>query len=145
MRLPTRFRYAVRAVAEIAKQDSRLPVSISRIVETQGISANYAKQLLNQLVKKGILVSRKGVAGGYNLGRKAEEISLLDIYNALGIGITPAPCLRLGRKYCSKVGVCGARKVWKDFAEKITEALRHTSIGDIVELEFSYKNRRRSR
>ncbi len=145
MRLPTRVRYAVRAVAEIAKQDSNSPVSISKIVETQDISANYAKQLLNQLVKKGILVSRKGVAGGYNLARKAEEISLLDIHNALGIGVTPAPCLRLGRKYCPRVGVCGARKAWKGFAEKITEALRCISIGDIVELEFSCKNRRHSR
>ncbi|MGQ9604257.1 MAG: RrF2 family transcriptional regulator [bacterium] len=145
MRLPTRVRYAVRAVAEIAKQGSDLPVSISKIADSQGISANYAKQIVNRLVNGGILASRKGAAGGYNLARKAQEISLLDIYNALGIGITPVPCMRRGKQYCSRIRICGARQAWRKLAEKVTDTLGDISIGEIVEIEFSLKTRRGNR
>lgn len=145
MRFPTQVRYAVRAVVEIAIQDQNQAVPVSRIAESQGISPNYAKQLLNRLTRNGLLVSRKGVSGGYSLARKPESISLLDIYKALGMKIVPVPCLELGHRFCSRTKTCGARRAWRDLGDKIAKALNSISVGDIVDLEFSLKTRRQNR
>jgi Rrf2 family protein len=87
MRLPTRVRYAVRAIVELAERQATGPVSVRALAEAQGISSKYGKQLLNRLQKAGIVKGFPGLRGGYVLARKPEAISVLDVCMAMDGGI----------------------------------------------------------
>ena len=88
MRLTTKGRYAVQAMADIAAAKGDGPVSLPDIAERQGISAGYLEQLFAKLRRAGLVMSVRGVAGGYRLGRAAaahEEVGDHRPVGALGL------------------------------------------------------------
>jgi len=75
-------RYAVVAMAELARAGER-PVPIKELAERREIPEQFLEQLFSTLRRGGLLVSHRGVKGGYTLARPAEEISVLDVVQAL--------------------------------------------------------------
>ena len=140
MKLPTKVRYAVRALVELAERSGDAPVPVKTIAGAQGISAKYAKQLMNRLQKGGIVIGHPGIHGGYTLGRAAEEINLLDIYRALGVSVVLVPCLRADTT-CDREEKCSARTIWKRLSEGLEGTLGETSIGELAICERSLRQR----
>jgi Rrf2 family protein len=131
MKLPTKVRYAVRAVIELAERDRGTPVPVKSIAEAQGISAKYVKQLMNRLQKSGIVRGHPGIHGGYTLGLAPEDISLLDIYTALDVSVILVPCLR-DDTVCDREEKCSARGVWKTLSEGLEKTLRETLVSQLM-------------
>ena len=75
--------YALHTVAVLAQYDGEKKIGVKDLAEDQGISATYLSKILTKLVKKNLVVSTRGVAGGYGLARPAEQISFLDIIQAI--------------------------------------------------------------
>jgi Rrf2 family protein len=75
--------YAVQAVLSLAQASGDRPVSCSRLAAEGKMPERFLLQILRTLVTHGILLSTRGVEGGYRLGRSAAEISLLDIIEAI--------------------------------------------------------------
>jgi Rrf2 family iron-sulfur cluster assembly transcriptional regulator len=140
MKLPTKVRYAVRALVELAERSDSTPVPVKIIAEAQEISAKYVKQLMNRLQKAGIVVGHPGIHGGYTLARAAEDINLLDIYRALGVSVVLVPCLRADTA-CDREERCSARLVWKRLSEGLEGTLGGTSIGELAVCERSLRRR----
>jgi Rrf2 family protein len=140
MKLPTKVRYAVRAVVELAERSDRVPVPVKTIAEAQGLSAKYVKQLMNKLQKAGIVVGHPGIHGGYTLARAADEINLLDIYRALDVSVVLVPCLRTDTG-CERESRCSARTVWKRLSDGLEGTLKETSIGELAICERSLRGR----
>jgi Rrf2 family protein len=65
----------------------------------QGVSAAHLSKVMQQLVKVGLLTSRRGPGGGFILGREAKSISLLELLDALDGPMSDNKCM-LGRKKC---------------------------------------------
>lgn len=141
MKLPTRVRYAVRAVVEIAERGSERPIPISAISKAQNISAKYAKQLMNRLQRAGIVKGHAGIRGGYTLARSADEITLLEIYDALDVSVKLVPCLRFDA-YCERSGSCAAQLIWQRLSSELAQTLRNTTIGEMVAYQRSLGGRR---
>ena len=131
MRVPTRVRYALRAVVEIAERDSNVPVPIRDFAKAQGISTKYAKQLMNHLGKAGIVRGYRGVGGGYALARNPDNITVFDIYDALKEDVHLAPCVR-DDVSCEREDSCPARDFWSGMSKVLIRELRSTSIGDLL-------------
>lgn len=131
MKLPTKVRYAVRAIVELAERTGDVPVPVKTIAEAQGLSAKYVKQLMNKLQRAGIIVGHPGIHGGYTLARAADEINLLDIYRALGVSVVLVPCLRSDAD-CERENTCSARTVWKRLSEGLEGTLKETSISELA-------------
>ena len=83
MRTTAKADYAVRAAIELASAGAGDPVKAEHIAETQSIPLNFLENILAELRRAGIVESRRGAAGGYLLGRPAEEISLADVIRAV--------------------------------------------------------------
>ena len=83
MKLSTRGRYAVMALADIAHNSSGEPVSLGDIAERQDISLAYLEQLFAKLRKGALVDSVRGPGGGYRLSREPEEIRIADIVMAV--------------------------------------------------------------
>ena len=79
MKLTTKGRYAVMALADIAKFDSSNPVSLRDISLRQGISLLYLEQIFSKLKKNNIVKSIRGVNGGYILTSNPDQIKLSNI------------------------------------------------------------------
>ncbi len=84
MKVSVKSDYACRAIEEMAKQYRRnRPVQINEIAKTQAIPANYLVQILNDLKTKGLIQSRRGMAGGYVLARPPAEITFGEVMRAI--------------------------------------------------------------
>lgn len=83
MKLSRTVGYAVQAALQLAKSDPATPVPCSKLAEAGKMPERFLLQILRNLVTHGILKSTRGVDGGYSLVRPAEEISLLEVIEAI--------------------------------------------------------------
>ena len=78
MKFSTKSRYAIRLMIDIAQQQPK-KVSLKEISERQAISLKYLEQIVNPLVKSGLLRSERGSQGGYTLAKEIKEYSIGEI------------------------------------------------------------------
>jgi len=83
MKLSRTVSYAVHATLQLAQANSGSPVPCSHLAAEGRMPERFLLQILRHLVTHGILHSTRGVDGGYSLDRKPEEISLLDVIEAI--------------------------------------------------------------
>ena len=89
MKLSRTVSYAVRAAMQLAESEPMVPVPCSRLASEGEMPERFLLQILRILVTHGILKSTRGVDGGYSLSRPADEISLLEVIEAIREGMTP--------------------------------------------------------
>jgi Rrf2 family transcriptional regulator, cysteine metabolism repressor len=113
-------RYAVVAMAELARSGPT-PVPIGTIAERREMPVQFLEQLFSTLRRNGLLSSHRGVKGGYTLARPADEISVLEVVQALD----------------GKVGEEGkeAGGIWEEGVEALRAVFSQTTIGDIARRE----------
>ena len=83
MKLSKKGRYAVRALFDIAFYNEGQPTQVKDIAERQGIPPRFLEQIFQDLKRAGIVASKRGPQGGYNLAREAERIGVGDVVRAL--------------------------------------------------------------
>ncbi len=83
MRLSRTVTYAIQAMLQLAESDSTTPVPCSRLAAQGGMPERFLLQILRSLVNHGMLQSTRGVDGGYSLVRPPDEISVLDVIEAI--------------------------------------------------------------
>lgn len=115
-------RYAVVAMAELARSGSD-PVPIAQIAERREMPVQFLEQLFSTLRRDGLLHSQRGVKGGYTLARPPEEITVLEVVQALD----------------GKVGqeADEAGGIWRDGIEALRGVFSSTTIADIARREAS--------
>ena len=105
MKLSSKGRYAVMALADLAKFEPNEPVSLRDISLRQGISLDYLEQLFLKLKKNNIVISVRGKKGGYVLSKKATDIKISDIFLENGeIVSTKSRKVSENRKWFAKKG-----------------------------------------
>jgi Rrf2 family protein len=134
MKLPTKIRYAVRAVVELADRNDDSPIPVKDISETQGMSSKYVKQLMNRLQKAGLVRGYPGIHGGYTLAKDPDMISLYDIYKALDVSLVLVPCVG-AKPQCERQDRCSARLVWKRLHDSLEQTLKDTSVKELARCE----------
>jgi Rrf2 family protein len=83
VRLSAKADYAVRAAVELADAPGEKPVKTERIATAQGIPLNFLENILGELRHAGIVRSHRGVEGGFQLARPADQISIADILRSV--------------------------------------------------------------
>lgn len=134
MRLSTLGRYALRAMVDLAMQDSQSPTLRKEIAERQEISSNYLAQLFLKLRRAGLIRSILGPGGGYVLAKSPSEISAGDVLRAVEEPLAPVYCVddALGSP-CHRADGCPTRVLWKKLGEQIAQTLDSTSLADLCE------------
>ena len=92
MRLSTKGRYAVMAMADLARNGADRAVSLAEIATRQEISLSYLEQLFARLRKSGLVKSVRGPGGGYRLAREACETAVAEIVLAVDEPIRATRC-----------------------------------------------------
>lgn len=137
MRLSTRGRYAVMAMADLAAQtlnrtDDR-PVTLAEIAARQGISLSYLEQLFAQLRRAGLVLSARGPGGGYRLAYPAAETRIADIVLAVDEPIRATRCQIGSPKGCQGGRArCLTHDLWEELGNQIHLFLASVSLEDVV-------------
>ena len=134
MRLSTRGRYGLRAMLDMAMDQSDGPITLNSISERQGVSIGYLEQLMVPLKKEGLIRSVRGAQGGYLLARDPEDITVGDIIRALEGPIAPVACVSEDYpEECDRAEGCVTRLVWAKVRDSIVEVLDSLTLYALVE------------
>jgi Rrf2 family protein len=132
MKLSTRTRYAVRAIIELAQNDSKKPLQLKIIAQRQDISVKYLEQLMAVLRSAGFVRSVRGSKGGYVLAKAPNEIKMNDVMHRLEGDIATVECVD-NDDYCSRSADCAARYLWLEVEQAIDKVLGAITLQDLVE------------
>ena len=141
MKLTTKGRYAVMALADIAKFDQNDPISLRDISLRQGISLLYLEQIFLKLKKNNIVNSARGTNGGYALSKAPEEIKLTDIFSAVDEKVKTLKCKRESKKGCNgKLVKCITHNLWDELEIYINDFFNKKNLGDLLVNNQENKN-----
>jgi Rrf2 family iron-sulfur cluster assembly transcriptional regulator len=133
MRLSTKGRYAVMAMADLARREGEAgrAVALADIAERQEISLSYLEQLFARLRRKGLVRSARGPGGGYRLARTAGETTIAEIVHAVDEPIRATRCAE--SKGCMIKGErCLTHDLWEDLGQQIETYLASVSLDDVI-------------
>ncbi len=129
-------KYALRALAVLARADAGDPVQISDIADRQKIPKKFLEQILLDLKRAGFVESRRGKQGGYLLLRPASEISYGEVLRLIDGPIAPLPCLSLTAyrrcEDCDGESDCEIRHVFARVADETRAVLFSTTFADAL-------------
>ena len=133
MKLTSKGRYAVMAMADLAKNHVKEPTSLSAISLRQGISLSFLEQLFLRLKKNDLVQSTRGPHGGYILSRAPEEIKLLSIIQAVDEKIKTVKCKKSSKKGCNGKSIkCITHNLWDDLEIHINKFFEDNTLNDIL-------------
>ena len=133
MKLTSKGRYAVLAMADLAKNYVEEPTSLAEISLRQGISISYLEQLFLKLRKNNLVQSTRGPSGGYVLSKPPEEIKLLSIINAVDEKIKTVKCKKESKKGCNGKSIkCITHNLWDDLEAHINKFFYDNTLSDIL-------------
>jgi len=133
MKLTSKGRYAVMAMADLAKNRVKEPTSLTEISLRQGISIAYLEQLFLKLRKNNLVQSVRGPSGGYVLTKLPEEIKLLSIINAVDEKIKTLKCRKESKRGCNHKSIkCITHNLWDDLEIHINKFFENNTLSDIL-------------
>ena len=133
MKLSSKGRYAVMAMADLAKNYVKDPTSLTEISLRQGISISYLEQLFLKLRKSNLVQSARGPAGGYVLSKPPGEIKLLSIINAVDEKIKTVKCRKESKRGCNHKSIkCITHNLWDDLETHINKFFEDNTLNDIL-------------
>ena len=133
MKLTSKGRYAVMALVDLARFNNINPVSLRDISLRQGISLDYLEQIFSKLRKKEIVQSVRGTQGGYILNKKAKEIKLINIFEAVDEKVKTVQCKKESKKGCNnKSSKCITHNLWDQLDQHINNFFEKVKLQDLV-------------
>ena len=138
MQLTSRGRYAVMAMADLAKNNVKEPTNLAEISLRQGISLAYLEQLFLKLRKNNLVQSIRGPSGGYVLSEPPEKIKLLSIIRAVDEKIKTVKCRKESKKGCNGKSIkCITHNLWDDLETHINKFFEDNTLEDILFREIN--------
>ena len=134
MRLSTKGRYAVMAMADLARHGRDRAVCLAEIAARQEISPAYLEQLFARLRRAGLVVGARGPGGGYRLAHAAGATSIVAIVTAADEPIEAVRCDGPAGHGCMTKGErCLTHDLWDALGQRIESYLASVSLEDVVE------------
>jgi len=132
MQISRKSDYALRAMVYIAAWDADKVCSINEIAEAEQVPREYLAKILKELSLQGYLHSYKGIHGGYRLAKERDNISFLDIIEAMQGKIAVNDCIRHSTpEGCNRKSGCAMHSFWKAEQERVTKSLGSVNLSSL--------------
>ena len=133
MKLSSKGRYAVMALTDLAKFNTKVPVTLRDISLRQGISLVYLEQLFLKLKKNKIVKSIRGNKGGYVLNKNASELKISEILLAVDEKIKTIGCKKNSKQGCNgRSSKCITHDFWEELEVHINDFFRKKKLEDLI-------------
>jgi len=133
MKLTTKGRYAVMAMADLALFKDKGPTSLTDIALRQNISLAYLEQIFIKLKDNNLVKSTRGAKGGYILEKSANEIKISNIISAVNEEVKTLNCKKESKKGCNnKTTKCITHNLWDQLDQHINNFFERVKLQDLV-------------
>jgi len=139
MRITTKGRYALRAVLQLSMQAKDKPVSIRTLSELEDISAEFLEQIFFRLRKSGLISSTRGPGGGFQLVRSLDQITIAEIFEAVGEELHFSPCTLDDGNPCEREPYCPAHSFWEHTYSMFRVYFQQITLEDVVQKKYPEK------
>jgi Rrf2 family protein len=134
MKLSVRGEYALRALLVLGLNYDQAVVRIRTISEQQNIPKRFLEQILNDLKSAGVVQSKRGVAGGYRLARRPEEITLATAVRHLEGALAPVSCVSewfYEKCSCPDESRCAVRSVMREVRQAVVNIMERVTVAEL--------------
>jgi Rrf2 family transcriptional regulator, cysteine metabolism repressor len=134
MKVSTRGEYGLRAMVALAHGFGNGSMSITAIAKESAVPYAYLEQLIVPLRKAGLVESKRGAQGGYQLTRPPSDIRVGEIYRVMEGPVAPMECVSENEadQTCPLIDGCETRPVWMKVRESIADAIDSVTLGDLI-------------
>ena len=133
MKLTTKGRYAVMAMADLALFKDNGPTSLSEISLRQNISLPYLEQIFIKLKENNLVKSTRGAKGGYVLEKPAHDIKISNIISAVDEEVKMLNCKKESKKGCNnKSTKCITHNLWDQLDQHINSFFEKVKLNDLI-------------
>ena len=133
MKLTSKGRYAVMAMADLANVKDKQTTNLTEISLRQGISISFLEQIFLQLKKNNLVKSSRGSSGGYLLSKSPEQIKLSSIINAVDEKVKTLGCKKESKKSCNGKSIkCITHDLWNELEIHINSFFEKNTLNDII-------------
>ena len=133
MKLTSKGRYAVMAMADLANVKDKKTTNLTEISLRQGISISFLEQIFLKLKKNNLVQSSRGPSGGYSLIKSPEEIKLSSIIEAVDEKVKTVGCKKESKKGCTGKSIkCITHNLWDDLETHINNFFEKNTLKDII-------------
>ena len=140
MKLTTKGRYAVMAMADLASFKDQGPVSLTDISLRQNISLPYLEQIFIKLKNNNLVKSVRGAKGGYELISSPDEIKISNIISAVDEEVKMLNCKKESKKGCNnKSSKCITHNLWDQLDQHINNFFEKVKLQDLVKNKNLHK------
>lgn len=133
--LTRKSKYGLKALLFLAREHERGPILASEISEREGIPEKFLQLILLELKRRGIVRSRRGVGGGYQLARDAASINFGEVIRILDGPLALTPCVSQTAYHrceeCLDERTCGVRVVMKTVRDETARILEGASLAGV--------------
>ncbi len=136
MKLSLKGEYALRALLVLGLNYDQPVIPITAISQQQNIPKRFLEQILNDLKSAGLVRSKRGVAGGYQLARSPQDISLASVIRHIEGALAPVSCVseRFYEKCsCPDESRCAIRSVMKEVREAVVKIVEKVTVAELCE------------
>ena len=123
--------YALRAVMYLAQMNSHQRAATSQIAEEQHIPPSFLAKIISQLSIAGLINTSRGARGGVTLARSANEISILEVIEAIDGPIALNECTH-SPDSCPFGDNCPMKMLWCDTQEELVQRLNSSYFSDFL-------------
>lgn len=131
MKLSKKGEYALKAVIHLSFNYDKAPVQIQEISKSEKIPEKFLEQILLELKKGGILVSKRGSGGGYALNKPPDKITLAEVIRIIDGPLAPTSCVsEWAHVSCPEERTCSLNGIMLDVRNAITKVLEAITFSD---------------
>lgn len=123
---------------ELSLREGTGPVVLRDVADALDASHNYLEQLVVPLRRAGLILSRRGPSGGYELAKSAGEITVLEVVEAVDGPVLVLDCLQTPTA-CDRTGACATGALWGRLNESIEGILSETTLAELREEQRSFQ------
>jgi len=123
--------YAVRVMIHLAGLPSGSRASRENLAQMGQIPIHFLGKILQSLTRAGLIASHRGATGGFSLLRRADELTLLDVIEAIEGPLWLNQCVDPSQP-CARQGWCEAHRLWVEAQEAMVKVLRSACLTDLA-------------
>ncbi|TLN16147.1 Rrf2 family transcriptional regulator [bacterium] len=124
--------YSIRAMLHLASKYPAPVITKTEICRDEEITPAFLAKIIQPLIKKGLVVSKRGVAGGFALAKPPSQITLLDVMHAVEEPLSLNVCLSSDQG-CDRSPECPVHDIWTDVRNYIENKFGNKTLAELVE------------
>lgn len=130
MQISRKADYALRAVIYLSSQDREKSCSAAEIAAYQSVPQKFLEKIIRDLIRAGLVKSKRGWNGGYALARASDAISFRDVIEAVEGPIAVNLCLQADQ-CCEHLSRCTMFAVWSEVQQRVLDVFTRTTLADL--------------